>query len=134
MPNLVKIGFSRRDPINRALDLKASTGVPYPYEVIYDVLVYSPREVEQLIHKNLKALKADKEWFSCDWLQAVSSVREAVKCSGEILCEKEYEIFNDFRDDYDRRKREEKSEEERLLQIEIEKHRLLRVKLFKEEQ
>ena len=97
MPKLVKIGYSERDPINRASELGAGTEVPFRYEVIYDALVYSPYEVEQNIHRNLVDLRAGKEWFECDWIAAVNAVRSAAAGLNELLVEKEYEILIEYR-------------------------------------
>lgn len=110
MSELVKIGFSERDPLVRASKLAAGTEVPFPYEVIYDVLVYSPYVVEQRVHKNLSEVRAGKEWFTCDWLKAASSVRETAEELGEILAEKEYEPLIQLR----KRRIQEQREAQRL--------------------
>ncbi len=54
MSDLVKIGFSTKDPQMRAAELN-HTGNPHPYRVEYDVLVDDPRKIEQVIHGILKA-------------------------------------------------------------------------------
>ncbi len=54
MPGLIKVGFSMKDTEIRANELN-HTGTPHPYVVEYDVLVESPRDVEQNIHKKLHA-------------------------------------------------------------------------------
>jgi rubrerythrin len=97
MPKLVKIGYSERDPINRATELGAGTEVPFRYEVIYDALVYSPYKVEQHVHRNLVDLRAGKEWFECDWIAAVNAVRSVAADLNELLVEKEYDILIEYR-------------------------------------
>ncbi|WP_408602562.1 GIY-YIG nuclease family protein [Paraburkholderia guartelaensis] len=73
MPDLVKIGYSIKDPALRAKEL-ASTGVPEPYKVQYDILVLQPREVEQRVHVALAELKAGKEWFKCTVSHAIGTI------------------------------------------------------------
>lgn len=74
MPGLVKIGYSMKDPQLRARELN-NTGSPFPYEVVYCVLVDNPRELEQDLHKKLQASLSGKEWFSIQPEAAVLSIR-----------------------------------------------------------
>ena len=97
MPRLVKVGFSERDPINRASELAAGTEVPFRYELIYDALVYSPYEVEQRTHLLLDDARAGKEWFECDWIAAVSAIRSVATDFSTLLAEKEYELLTEYR-------------------------------------
>ena len=86
MPNLVKVGFSTKDPELRAAELN-NTGNPYPYEVAYDVLVNEPRNIEQVTHNILKnkGVHESKEWFNCSIEIAVEAIRKA--SAGGILLE-----------------------------------------------
>lgn len=84
MPDLVKVGFSMKDPVLRASEL-GHTGNPHPYEVRYECLVFSPRDVEQRAHSRLSRFREGKEWFRCDLDVAIAQIREAV--SGNILVE-----------------------------------------------
>jgi len=113
MPKLVKVGYSERDPINRANELGSGTEVPFRYEVIYDALVYSPYDVEQDVHKRLAELRAGKEWFECDWLAAIDAIRSAAAAFSELLLEKEHEVVAEYRNELARRERELKEEERR---------------------
>jgi hypothetical protein len=117
MPKLVKVGFSERDPVNRATELGAGTEVPFRYEVIYDILVYSPFEVEQYVHRHLIDLRAGKEWFECDWIAAVNAVRTAAAELSEVLAEKEYEILIEFREN--RAKAEQEFREREIRENEL---------------
>ena len=85
MPNLVKVGFSTKDPELRAVELN-NTGNPYPYEVAYDVLVNEPRDVEQIAHGLLKnkGVHENKEWFNCSIDTAVDAIKKA-SADGIIL-------------------------------------------------
>lgn len=73
MPDLIKIGFSTKDPKLRAMELN-NTGSPHAYVVEYDVLVTGPREVEQKVHKELRSHWVGKEWFNCSIDTAISAI------------------------------------------------------------
>ena len=73
--DLIKIGYSSKDPTLRASDF-AQTGVPHKYRVVYDALVDDPYKVEQLVHSNLKRFNEDKEWFNCSVQQGIESIRK----------------------------------------------------------
>ena len=80
MPGLCKVGFSTKDPTLRAKELGGGgTGSPYPYIVIYDVLVENPLKVEQAVHRLLKNKREGKEWFRCSAGEAVRAVRKKSK-------------------------------------------------------
>jgi hypothetical protein len=78
MPNLVKIGFSTKDPVLRAKELD-NTGNPHEYIVRYDVLVRNPLEKEKLIHNHLCDLLENKEWFRCSVEKAISEIQIILK-------------------------------------------------------
>jgi len=74
MPQLVKVGFSTKDPHLRAKEL-GSTGTPHPYLVAYDVLVYAPRNLERRVHERLAHMREGKEWFRCSVAQAIAAIQ-----------------------------------------------------------
>lgn len=78
MPGLVKIGFSTKDPLLRASEL-ANTGAPYPYEVEYDALVDSPRDLERQLHGLLAHNLEGREWFRISVHAAIESLRKNAK-------------------------------------------------------
>ncbi len=80
MPNLLKVGFSTKDPESRANELH-TTGVPHRFVVEYDVLVNKPRDVEQKAHILLNAYSENKEWFRCDIATAIIAIRQAANDS-----------------------------------------------------
>lgn len=84
MPELLKVGFSTKDPQLRAKEL-ANTGSPHNYEVEYDALVLNPRAVEQRVHQALSDKHEGKEWFRCDINEAIKEIR--VLFGDEILIE-----------------------------------------------
>lgn len=74
MPGLVKIGYSTKDPHLRAREFDG-TASPHPYRVVYDALLFEPREVEQRVHALLKDKREGKEWFRCSIEDAVNAIR-----------------------------------------------------------
>lgn len=88
MPDVIKIGYSTKDPRVRAKEL--GTGAPYPYHVEYEVLVEHPSRVERAAHQILSGVRAGKEWFECDIPSAIKAIKTA--CAGaEIYLENRYE-------------------------------------------
>lgn len=84
MPELLKVGFSTKDPELRAEELH-TTGVPHRFVVEYDALVNEPFEVEQKAHALLKGYHENKEWFRCDIATAIIAIRQAA--NGSIILE-----------------------------------------------
>lgn len=78
MPDLIKVGFSRKDPELRALELN-NTGNPYPYKVEYDILVFDPIEVEKKAHNLLNSYHENKEWFKCSIQVGIKAIQESAK-------------------------------------------------------
>lgn len=77
MPDLVKVGFSTKDPDLRASELN-HTGSPHPYVVDYEVWVEQPRDIEQQVHRQLSEYREGKEWFRCTSEFAISAIQQIV--------------------------------------------------------
>ena len=77
---LIKIGFSTKDPENRARELSGDTGVPTPFVVEYEVLVDDPHGCEQKAHKLLSENRVNqkREFFQCTIDRAIETVKEIV--------------------------------------------------------
>lgn len=73
-PGMIKVGYSTKDPAERAKEL--GTGSPFPYQVEYEVLVDNPRQVEKLAHEVLSFVNAGKEWFECDIPVALKAIKK----------------------------------------------------------
>lgn len=87
MPGLLKIGFSTKDPVLRVREL-GGTGLPHDFEIAYDALVESPRDLEQLVHKRLVEYHEAKEFFKVELELAVDAIREVAENEDiEILVE-----------------------------------------------
>ena len=76
IPGLVKVGYSMKDPQIRAAEFD-NAGLPYPYTVVYEALVESPRDIEQKTHTALKPYLENREWFRCEPHVAVAALRAA---------------------------------------------------------
>jgi hypothetical protein len=73
MPNMLKVGFTEREPSRRARDLDG-TGLPTPYVVKFAIEVSEPRTVEREAHNRLKPHHVGKEWFRC----SIDDARNAI--------------------------------------------------------
>lgn len=93
MPELVKVGYSTKDPEIRAEEL-ANTGTPHAYVVEFDVLVENPRDLEQKAHAQLSAFHERKEWFRCSVTQAVEAIKSVSGSS--VLLERKGKGILDF--------------------------------------
>jgi hypothetical protein len=88
----IKIGYSERDPNTRANEL-FNTGVPTPFIVAYEVLVKSPEQVEELIHRNFEKYRVAKnrEFFDLSAATAISKIKILLSENGiEVLHEEKY--------------------------------------------
>ncbi|GHJ09851.1 hypothetical protein TPA0907_42180 [Micromonospora humidisoli] len=76
MPDMLKIGFTRRLPEDRAEEL-FSTPVPFPFEVTYRALTMHAHEVEPAVHRLLDAQRVtpDREFFRVGQAMAEEAIR-----------------------------------------------------------
>ena len=95
MPNILKIGYSTKDPTLRAKEL-AGTGSPHEFRVLFDVLVEEPRIVEQAAHAMLASKREGKEWFRCSHSEAIATIRA---CTKTILIERNC-VSDEFQQNY----------------------------------
>jgi hypothetical protein len=80
LPGLLKIGFSRKVPDERADELY-TTGVPSPFVVEFYCLTEGDMELESTVHRLLSSARhsANREFFRIDLREAVACVRGACK-------------------------------------------------------
>lgn len=112
MPDLIKVGFSMKDPELRAIELN-HTGSPHPYIVDYEVLVDEPRDVEQTVHGRLRNHREGKEWFRCSAEEAIATIKAVVGIGAQVE--------NYKRADRERAEaihRQKRAEEQRILEAE----------------
>ena len=85
MPGLVKVGYSSKDPEERAKELD-HTGTPHPYIVEDDFLIEGDLiETEQSIHQSLSSYLEGKEWFRCSPEEAIAAIRQV--CGDRVILE-----------------------------------------------
>ena len=115
IPGLIKIGYTDRDPSVRVSE--QHSGLPFPHDLEYEILVENAYNVEQKIHKKLIEYNESKEWFKMDAEDAVSYIKEIV--SDGILLENYYKADREVAErlEYDRKRKEterRRKEEEQL--------------------
>lgn len=68
MPGLVKVGRTGQPPSRRATALGGATGVPTPFEVVFEVLVPDQRAAEAYVHRALEErgcrVSGNREFFA----------------------------------------------------------------------
>lgn len=81
MPGLIKIGFTQNLPQERARELYSS-GVAFPFEVVYQACCYDYQEVEREVHDYLSDRRVNdgREFFACPVHEAVKAIEF---CAGD---------------------------------------------------
>lgn len=76
MPDMVKIGYTKGDPIDRANALSKSTGVPTPFNVVYSYSCFNGERIEKAVHKHFRQQRVNKqrEFFYVDADEAVQII------------------------------------------------------------
>jgi hypothetical protein len=76
MPNLLKIGFTTKEPDKRAEQVSRSTGVPLKFTVEYAVKCFNGQRLEVEIHKALNAYRIndDREFFQLSLEEAKRTI------------------------------------------------------------
>jgi len=79
-PTLLKIGYTERPVEERVKEINSGTGVPEPYGVRAVWTVHHARRLESQVHQRLSEhrVRADREFFSMDFRDAFSIIREIV--------------------------------------------------------
>jgi hypothetical protein len=93
MPGLVKIGYSTKDPALRARELEG-TGQPHPFVLVFDVVVFDPRDVEQEVHRLLAGCHEAKEFFRTSPAYAIDTIRSAIMTLGKAPLLESFEQSN----------------------------------------
>ncbi len=94
MPDLLKIGFTLKDPNQRAKEL-GRTGLPYPYIVEYEIFTMQPRQVEKKVHTVLENVREGREWFRCSIQEAVAAIRRNVGDCGMMESVRNSEFYDE---------------------------------------
>jgi hypothetical protein len=75
-PGLVKIGMTRRTPQERAKELQ-TTGVPYEYNVAFQIEVGNPSAIEKKVFRKLsdKRERDNREFFKITVVEAKKTIQ-----------------------------------------------------------
>ena len=78
IPKLVKVGKTARDPLVRAAEISAATGVPTPFEVAWARQVPDMDKAEKALHNALSdyRLTRRREFFRCSAAEANARARK----------------------------------------------------------
>lgn len=78
IPKLVKIGKTARDPMARAAEISAGTGVPTPFDVAWSMKVRDMDRAETDLHHALSKFRLQKkrEFFRCSPGQARAAAKK----------------------------------------------------------
>lgn len=76
MPDMIKIGYTKGDPIDRANTLSKSTGVPTPFNVVYSYNCFNGERIEKAVHKHFRKQRVNKqrEFFYVDINEAIQII------------------------------------------------------------
>tara|TARA_R110000803_G_scaffold81546_1_gene147493 strand:+ start:225 stop:677 length:453 start_codon:yes stop_codon:yes gene_type:complete len=78
MPGMLKIGYTKGDPNDRAEQLSKSTGVPTPYKVIFSHNCFNGERIERATHKHFKSkrVRTEREFFYVTLEEAKKTIQE----------------------------------------------------------
>lgn len=76
MPEMIKIGYTKNDPGERANQLSKSTGVPTPFNVVYSYSCFNGERIEKAVHKHFRKqrVNSQREFFYVDVDEAVKII------------------------------------------------------------
>ena len=74
---IIKIGYSDRDPNHFRKNELDTTGVPTPFVVEYIAIVEEPYQIEKEVHSNLAEFRESKnrEFFKCKLDKVINTIR-----------------------------------------------------------
>jgi hypothetical protein len=78
MPGMVKIGYTKGDPIDRANTLSKSTGIPTPFNVVYSYSCFNGERIEKAVHKYFrkKRVNSQREFFYVELDEAIKVIED----------------------------------------------------------
>jgi len=84
IPDLLKIGMTTRDVVQRAREINSATGVVVPFGVRRCWRVGNPREAEQAVHRRLISYRVrdDREFFRIPFKTASECIDEVMSRGG----------------------------------------------------
>lgn len=84
IPDLVKIGRTKRLPEKRALEISGREGIPVPYQVAWDVKVKDCIKMERLVHQKLNYCRENpnREFFEISISEAKRIIKSIIQQEG----------------------------------------------------
>lgn len=113
IPNLVKIGYTQRDPQTRRDELSSFTGVPGRFEVVFSWQVSQADEIERKLFSELAVYRRTGEFFELAPTAAIAKIRSLLM---------QWAVIGHDGLSYDARKLKQQ-EEERQQRLEIQRIR-----------
>lgn len=97
IPDLIKIGFTDRDPFTRCRELSKSTGVPADFEVFCYYAIDAAPAFEANIHEYLKLYRLrGKEFFRLPPDQAVTLITREFGIKPDYISHELSKIYNNY--------------------------------------
>jgi hypothetical protein len=105
MPNIIKIGLTRRDDVGERLRQLYTTGVPMPFECAYAARVPDCAKLERVLHRVFddKRVSSQREFFTAD-PELARLIIDLVKLEERPLSDSEQGITPDQRQDIETEK------------------------------
>lgn len=81
MPGLLKIGYTKNSPEERAVQISRSTGVAVPFEVAYAFKCHEGQFLEEEVHAKLDQYRVsnNREFFKMDLETAIEAISDLGK-------------------------------------------------------
>ena len=78
LPNMLKIGYTRSHPEERAQQISSSTGVALPYKVEFAFHCFNGFDLEQQVHRKLKSYRVNnnREFFQISLEEAKKTIEK----------------------------------------------------------
>ena len=78
IPNMIKIGYTKKDPFDRAAQVSRGTGVPIGYEVEWAFKCFKGERIEQEVHKYFKKYRVNpqREFFKVSLEEAKQVIEQ----------------------------------------------------------
>jgi hypothetical protein len=76
MPGLLKIGYTKNSPEERAIQISKSTGVASPFKVEYSFKCHEGQFLEEEVHRYLDSYRVanNREFFKIELYEAVEAI------------------------------------------------------------
>jgi hypothetical protein len=85
-----KIGMTTKTPGQRAQEISNATGVPRPFQVLYEQRVSNCREAERLLHEQLRSYRSasNREFFDLPLKIAIKALENVADTVGRLDAER----------------------------------------------